>query len=83
MRRDRLQERLDVHPTPIVERIRGIAVRAAQWTAGQTHEHARAARVRRLALQRIEDLVDAQARGHAASGWSRATPWGGRAARRF
>ena len=50
-----------LHPLAAVERIGGIAVLAAQRTAGEAHEHRGQAHRVRLALQRMEDLRDLEA----------------------
>ena len=57
--RDDLVER---HLPAFVKRVRRVAPRAAQVARGQAHEDARPPGVRRLALDRVEDLVDRQHR---------------------
>src|SRR4029453_13299014 len=47
-------------PRPLVERVGGVAPRAAQRAAGEPDEHAGLARTRALALDGEEDLVDGQ-----------------------
>ena len=45
---------------PFVKRVRRVAPRAPEVAGGQPDEHARPAGVSRLALDRVEDLVDGQ-----------------------
>ena len=54
------QDIIDRHLAPFVERVGGVAPRAPQIAPGEAYEHARAAGVGGLALDRIENLVDAQ-----------------------
>ena len=49
------------HLAAFVERVRRVAPAAAQVAGGQADEHARPAGVGRLALNRVEDLVDRSA----------------------
>ena len=57
---DLLQHRVDRHLLTFGERVRRIAPRTAQIAAGQPHKDARFSGVCRLALNRIENLVDRQ-----------------------
>ena len=49
------------HLAALVEGVRRVAPRAAEVAGGQADEHARPPGVRRLALNRVEDLVDRSA----------------------
>src|SRR5205823_507897 len=59
-------DRLELPPLSAVERIRGVAVLAAQRATGEPHEHRGPPRGVRFALQGVEDLGDLEAR-HALS----------------
>ena len=59
---DRRDHLVDRHLAPFVERVGRVAPRAAQVAGRQPHEHARAPGAGRLALNRMEDLVDGQHR---------------------
>ena len=58
--RDTLHDLVDGDGVALVERVGRVAPDAAEVAPGQAHEHARTPGVRRFALDRMEDLVDAE-----------------------
>src|SRR5215813_5404816 len=55
---DLTPDRVEFALAAFMKRVRGIAPRAAKITRGEPHEHTRLTCIRRLALHRVEDLVD-------------------------